>query len=176
MDLVDYVGRYVDLKKSGFEWKGLCPFHYETTPSFTVSPKLQMFHCFGCGAHGNLEEFSNFVQQMQGKGDKHNFDPDESLLEGIKMVTRKKPKPSGEKTVIKSDQSFQELESYLRGRLIQHGSRVFRLENEVQCLKTLVSALRINLEKGNDDLSRVVELLNKPGKKPSKPKRRRGNR
>jgi hypothetical protein len=50
-DLVDLVGRYVDLRRSGSEWQGCCPFHDERTPSFTVSPQKGFVHCFGCGAH-----------------------------------------------------------------------------------------------------------------------------
>lgn len=51
IDLVDVVGRYVKLKRAGSEFTGLCPFHDERTPSFTVIPQKQFAHCFGCGAH-----------------------------------------------------------------------------------------------------------------------------
>ena len=57
VDIVDIVGRHVDLKKAGINHKGLCPFHGEKTPSFTVSPSRQTFHCFGCGQHGNAVGF-----------------------------------------------------------------------------------------------------------------------
>jgi len=56
-DIVDIVGRYVQLKKSGATHKGLCPFHGEKTPSFTVSASRQTYHCFGCGVHGNAIGF-----------------------------------------------------------------------------------------------------------------------
>jgi len=57
VDIVDVVSRYVQLKKGGANYQGLCPFHNEKTPSFSVSPAKQFYHCFGCGAHGNAIGF-----------------------------------------------------------------------------------------------------------------------
>lgn len=57
VDIVDVVGRYVQLRKGGANLLGLCPFHNEKTPSFTVSPTKQFYHCFGCGAHGSAIHF-----------------------------------------------------------------------------------------------------------------------
>jgi DNA primase len=56
-DLVGLVGEYLTLEKRGKNMLGLCPFHSEKTPSFTVSPEKQLFHCFGCGASGNVFSF-----------------------------------------------------------------------------------------------------------------------
>lgn len=56
-DIVDVIGTYVRLKRSGSTYKGLCPFHQEKTPSFSVNPSMQIFHCFGCGAKGNVFTF-----------------------------------------------------------------------------------------------------------------------
>ena len=65
VDLVDVVGRYVQLKKAGQNFIGLCPFHSEKSPSFTVSPSKQFFHCFGCGAHGTAV---GFLMEHRGLG------------------------------------------------------------------------------------------------------------
>ena len=62
-DIVSIIGEYVDLKKSGDSHVGLCPFHNEKTPSFTVSEKKQLFHCFGCGAGGDVV---SFIMQKEG--------------------------------------------------------------------------------------------------------------
>ena len=56
-DVVDIVGRYVQLKKGGANFMGLCPFHGEKSPSFSVSPSKQFYHCFGCGKNGNAISF-----------------------------------------------------------------------------------------------------------------------
>ncbi len=56
-DIVDIVGRYVQLKKGGANFMGLCPFHGEKSPSFSVSPSKQFYHCFGCGKNGNAISF-----------------------------------------------------------------------------------------------------------------------
>jgi len=62
-DLVEIVGRYVQLKKTGANFSGLCPFHAEKSPSFTVSPSKQFYHCFGCGKNGDA---INFLMEQTG--------------------------------------------------------------------------------------------------------------
>jgi len=64
-DVVDIVGRYVPLKKAGANFMGLCPFHGEKSPSFSVSPSKQFFHCFGCGKNGNA---IGFLMEHAGMG------------------------------------------------------------------------------------------------------------
>ncbi len=62
VDIVDYISQFVALRKVGKNYVGLCPFHSEKTPSFTISPDKQLYHCFGCGAGGNI---FNFVMQYE---------------------------------------------------------------------------------------------------------------
>ena len=62
-NIVDIIGEYTDLKRAGNSYKGLCPFHNEKTPSFTVDDKKQLFHCFGCGAGGDVV---SFIMQKEG--------------------------------------------------------------------------------------------------------------
>ena len=57
VDIVEVIDRYVPLKKAGANYAACCPFHGEKTPSFTVSPTKQFYHCFGCGAHGTAISF-----------------------------------------------------------------------------------------------------------------------
>ena len=63
VDIVDIISDYVQLKKQGRNYFGLCPFHGENTPSFSVSPDKQIFHCFGCGAGGNV---FTFLMDLEG--------------------------------------------------------------------------------------------------------------
>jgi DNA primase len=78
-DIVDVVGKYVHLTKAGKYMKGLCPFHSEKTPSFTVTPEKQIFHCYGCGTGGmaihflmNIEGLS-FVEALRQMAEEANI-------------------------------------------------------------------------------------------------------
>jgi DNA primase len=74
-DVVDVVGRHVQLKKGGANFMGLCPFHGEKSPSFSVSPTKQFYHCFGCGKNGNV---ISFLMEFQGM----------SFLEAVKDLAQ----------------------------------------------------------------------------------------
>ena len=63
-DIVDVIGEYVTLKRAGTSYKGLCPFHKEKTPSFSVSSDKQIFHCFGCGLGGDVIRFVMHVENV----------------------------------------------------------------------------------------------------------------
>jgi DNA primase len=80
VDIVDVVGRYVQLKKGGANFMGLCPFHNEKSPSFTVSPTKQFYHCFGCGAHGTA---IGFLIEYSGMG---FIDAVKDLAQNVGMI------------------------------------------------------------------------------------------
>ena len=75
-DIVDYISKNVRLKRAGSTYKGLCPFHKEKTPSFSVSPDKQLFYCFGCGKGGTV---INYVMQQE------NLD----FVEAVKLLAEK---------------------------------------------------------------------------------------
>ena len=79
IDIVDLIERYVPLKKGGANYSACCPFHSEKSPSFTVSPSKQFYHCFGCGAHGNA---ISFLMEYQGLG---YIDAVKDLAESVGM-------------------------------------------------------------------------------------------
>ncbi len=78
-DIVDIISQYVRLKRSGRNYFGLCPFHNEKSPSFSVSPDKQIFHCFGCGVGGNVFTFLskiegiNFIEAVQELAQRSNI-------------------------------------------------------------------------------------------------------
>lgn len=80
IDIVDLVGEYVQLNKQGRNYFGLCPFHGEKTPSFSVSPEKQIYHCFGCGVGGNVFSFLteiekiSFIEAVQRLAQKGNIE------------------------------------------------------------------------------------------------------
>jgi DNA primase len=67
VDIVEVISKYVKLKKQGRNYVGLCPFHEEKTPSFVVSPEKQIFHCFGCGASGDVIKFIMRIEDVDFK-------------------------------------------------------------------------------------------------------------
>ncbi len=85
-DVVEVVGRYVQLKKGGANFMGLCPFHGEKSPSFSVSPSKQFYHCFGCGKNGNAISFlmehagMTFIEAVKDLAQQHGMQvPEEDV-------------------------------------------------------------------------------------------------
>src|SRR3989344_3291205 len=91
LNIVDVIGKTVKLKKAGRNFKGLCPFHNEKTPSFVVSPDRQIFHCFGCGKGGTVFDFNmeyhhvDFAEALE----------DLAALAGVKLTRRIPDTPGG---------------------------------------------------------------------------------
>ncbi|MDY6905389.1 MAG: DNA primase [Thermodesulfobacteriota bacterium] len=120
-DIVDIVSEAVLLKKSGRNYLGLCPFHSEKTPSFTVSPDKQIFHCFGCGEGGDV---FNFLMKHQGL----------TFLETIKMLARRygielpspRMSPAQKKAASEKEALYevnQQAAAFFRSRLLAAGGR-----------------------------------------------------
>jgi DNA primase len=86
VNIVDLINSYLPLKKTGRNYKALCPFHSEKTPSFVVSEEKQIFHCFGCGASGSAISFVmqienlDFIDAIEQIGDRYGIDLDEYLV------------------------------------------------------------------------------------------------
>ena len=96
-DIVDYVSQYVKLRKNGRDYTGLCPFHKEKSPSFHVNQEKQLFHCFGCGAGGNLVQFVmrseglDFVEALKLMADRAGIIlPEDDLPVDDKLYRQKK--------------------------------------------------------------------------------------
>jgi DNA primase len=98
-DIVGVIGEYVNLKSSGQNYKGLCPFHSEKTPSFMVSPQKNIFHCFGCGVGGNV---FNFLMKFKGI----SF-PDAVKMLGERVGIRVNTSKSDKKFTAKQDIIYQ---------------------------------------------------------------------
>ena len=133
-DITQIIGERIKLKRAGREYKGLCPFHNEKTPSFTVSPAKGFFHCFGCGAHGSALSF-----MMQH--DRLDFPAAvEALAEryGLEVPRRGPSRPSGKGLYELLDEAARHFieqlkgstpaKDYLKGRgLTGEIARTFRL-------------------------------------------------
>ncbi|MDM8356737.1 DNA primase [Pandoraea communis] len=101
VDIVEVVGRYVQLKKGGANFMGLCPFHNEKSPSFTVSPTKQFYHCFGCGAHGSA---ISFLMEHAGLG---FVDAVEELARNVGLdVPREAPIPGAPAPAVQRAQTL----------------------------------------------------------------------
>ena len=95
-DIVDVISEYITLKRSGANYKGLCPFHNEKTPSFMVSPSKQIFHCFGCGVGGNVASFImkynnlDFVEAIESLADRASISLKREETKESNEVTEKR--------------------------------------------------------------------------------------
>lgn len=108
-DIVDIVSQHVDIKKQGKDWFGCCPFHSERSASFSVNERDQYFHCFGCGASGDVIKFlmditgTDFVGAAQMLGHQSAMNPARTQANRIKSVQRKIRLPFNKQPVFKED-------------------------------------------------------------------------
>lgn len=110
-NIVEVVQGRVSLKKAGKDFQGLCPFHDEKTPSFTVSPAKNMYYCFGCGAGGDAIKF---VQQFEGASFTEAV---ESLAASLGMEAPRQKSSSPERDLRPLHEAMQAAESYYRAQL-----------------------------------------------------------
>ena len=112
VDIAEVVGHHVSLTRAGQNLKGLCPFHQEKSPSFTVSPSRQIFHCFGCGAGGNVFTFlmritgANFPETVRELGQKFGINvPDSGPSAGPQaaQASRLEPLNQGGDSVVSTE-------------------------------------------------------------------------
>ena len=101
-DIVDVISGYVKLKKNGSSYTGLCPFHNEKSPSFSVSGQRQLYHCFGCGVGGNVITFIMEYENM-------------TFLEAVKMLGDRAGVALPETSVSEQDKK----ERVIRDRLLE---------------------------------------------------------
>jgi len=143
ISILEVVSDYVQLKRSGANYLGLCPFHAEKTPSFNVNPAREIFHCFGCGAGGNA--FS-FVMKIEGL----------SFPEAVKLLARKAGVEIEERQLTPAEKQAQS-ERQVFQRINELAADYFR---EVLCRKPEGAPARQYLgERGvDDDTSEVYRL------------------
>lgn len=130
VDIVDIVGRKVKLKKTGANYFGLCPFHSEKTPSFSVSPSKQFYHCFGCGKHGTA---ITFLMEYEGLPFREAVF---SLAESIGMALPEEEQNTGKdrprlskNKITQLQEAMQKAQQFYRKNLEKHAEVVFYLES-----------------------------------------------
>ncbi len=177
-NLVALIGRHVDLKKAGTLFKGLCPFHDEKTPSFTVSPTRNTYHCFGCGAHGDAIKFlmehgaRNFPEAVRELAAECGVEVPETRPESPEQKAERQARKTLERRLLDaqdaltgwySEQLFgpagHRARNYLQNRgMTVEGARAFRLgfaSNDRRAFATFVEERSIEL----DDLAQLGVLL-----------------
>ena len=134
-DIAEVVGHHVSLTRAGQNLKGLCPFHQEKSPSFTVSPSRQIFHCFGCGSGGNVFTFlmritgANFPETVRELGQKLGIDvPDSGPSSGPQAAQASRLEPLNRAVTAWFQQNLRDsgtgatARDYLASRGIQAGT------------------------------------------------------
>ncbi|MGZ3184063.1 MAG: DNA primase [Telluria sp.] len=129
VDIVDVVGRYVQLKKGGANFMGLCPFHNEKSPSFTVSPTKQFYHCFGCGAHGTA---IGFLIEYSGMG---FVDAVKDLAQNVGMVV-----PDADDKIPPAQRAAQQAQTMALSEALQRACDYYR--HQLRTAKDAIAYLK----------------------------------
>ena len=109
VDIVDVIDRHVPLKKAGQNYLACCPFHSEKTPSFTVSPTKQFYHCFGCGAHGTAHRLPHGIRAW-------------AFVDAVDALARRRPAGAGIRRARSPEASRRALwEAHGAGRAVLQG-------------------------------------------------------
>jgi DNA primase len=135
IDIVDIVGQHVSLTRTGQNLKGLCPFHQEKSPSFTVSPSRQIFHCFGCGTGGNVFTFlirltgASFPETVRDLGRKVGIEVQEPTADAGALASHSQRVEQVNHTAarwfhenLRDERVGAEAREYLAGREIQQST------------------------------------------------------
>lgn len=138
VNIVDAIDRHVSLKKAGANYIACCPFHNEKTPSFTVSPTKQFYHCFGCGAHGNainfLMEYSGYsfveaVQHLAAFTGMPMPEPQSTPNKGIRPTTGTQPDKTATHTIQDAYEAMRIATRFYREQLKQSNSAISYLKH-----------------------------------------------
>ena len=97
VDIVEFIGQYLPLKKAGRNYRANCPFHQEKTPSFMVSPELQIYKCFGCQKSGDVFSFLEEYEGMEFYEALKFF----AQRVGVKLIARRPQEESEREKIIK---------------------------------------------------------------------------
>ena len=140
-DIVDVISGYVKLKKNGSSYTGLCPFHNEKSPSFSVSGQRQLYHCFGCGAGGNVITFVMEYENM-------------TFLEAVKMLGERAGVALPQTSMSEEDRK----ERGIRDRLLEPECR--RLQSVVDlCIYTNIYMISVMIMMSKTSLMYKICLL-----------------
>ncbi|HKZ07873.1 MAG TPA: DNA primase [Methylomirabilota bacterium] len=159
VDIVELVGQWVKLKRAGENWKGLCPFHTEKTPSFTVNPKKGIYHCFGCKAGGDAfsflrkQERLDFPEAVRALAERSGVEipteraeraPD-GRLEGLRAVMTRAAQFFADSLWAPGDPGADKARRYLAGRGVDDAvARRFGLGYAPEGWDNLLTSMRRN--------------------------------
>ncbi|MEA2066101.1 MAG: DNA primase [Thermotogota bacterium] len=156
VDIVELVGRYVNLQKSGSYYRGLCPFHNDTDPSFYVSPGKGFFHCFGCGASGDV---ISFYQKIE------NLSFTDAVVQLADMFNVNVPMEAFEETAYhKSTKILENLARYWHNELFKKNKTSQNVINYLKSRKITGKTIRsfeLGLSTGDRTLERFIQSNNK---------------